>query len=159
MNNNLLNTINEFDFTKYIESIKEAIINITREQLFNNISITIKEYKDKSKENYKESLYLLEALKPFMDNETIQNIDKFYKVLEDVDAMRMIVNSLLTNKRNDDDLEYKPKKILDQQGDLIFEDNTVYEIDKECKPSITCQSMNNKNQNIIALCLLMLNNK
>lgn len=158
MNNNLLNTINEFDFTKYIESVKEAIINITREQLFNNISITIKEYKDKSKENYKESLYLLEALKPFMDNETIQNIDKFYKILEDVDAMRMIVNSFLTNKRNGD-LEYKPKKILDQQGDLIFEDNTVYEIDKECKPSITCQSMNNKNQNIIALCLLMLNNK
>ncbi|GKX31649.1 hypothetical protein SH1V18_41290 [Vallitalea longa] len=165
MDNNSLTTMNKFDITNYINSIKEAINKITREQLLNNLSLTINEYKEKSRENYKDSLHLLEAIKPFINNQTIEDIDKISEVFNNVDAIRMLLNNFLVNsKKNDSEIipEVKPKKIIDQQGDLVFEDNTIYEIDKECKPSITSQSLckdKNPNQNVFALFLLMLGNK
>lgn len=165
MDNNSLTTMTDFDINKYIDSIKEAINTITREQLLNNLSITINEFKEKSRENHKDSLHLLEAIKPFINNEAIKNIDKISEVFNNVDAIRMLLNNFLVHSKNESTLmipEAKPKKIIDQKGDMIFEDNTVYEIDKECKPSITTQSVGkNKKQdnNVLAVFLLMLCNK
>lgn len=159
-NNNSISVYNKIDMTDYLNNIKQAIIEITREQLINNLSLTINEYKEKSKENNKDSLQLLEAIKPFMDNEVVENIDRLSGVFNDIDALRMLLSSFMSdNKKDKEDTitDTKDKKILDQQGDLIFEDNTVYEIDKECKPTIKSQSISKGNNNsIVAMLLYML---
>lgn len=158
--NNSMSIYDETFMLDYIGSIKQAIIKVTREQLVNNLSLTINEFKEKSKENNKNSLQLLEAIKPFMDDEAIENIDRLSTVFNDIDALRMLLSNFLNNnQKHKEDIikDTKDKKILDQQGDLIFEDNTVYEIDKECKPTIKSQSIEKVNKNsVVALYLYML---
>ncbi|GMQ56849.1 hypothetical protein AN1V17_12430 [Vallitalea sediminicola] len=161
-NNNSISDYNKIDMTDCLDNIKQAIIEITREQLINTLSLTINEYKEKSKENNKDNLQLLEAIKPFMDNEVVENIDRLSGVFNDIDALRMLLSSFMSdNKKHKEDTitDTKDKKILDQQGDLIFEDNTVYEIDKECKPTIKSQSISkgiNNNNSMVAIFLYML---
>ncbi|MCT4686772.1 hypothetical protein [Vallitalea sp.] len=159
--NNIATSIyNQTYISDYINSIKQAIIEITREQLVNNLSLTINECKEKSKENNKNSLQLLEAIKPFMDDKAVENIDRLSTVFNDIDALRMLLNNFISNgQKHKEDIipEDKKKKILDQQGDLIFEDNTVYEIDKECKPTIKSTSTAEGNKSsVVALFLYML---
>ncbi|GMQ61297.1 ATP-binding protein [Vallitalea maricola] len=159
-NNNSISIYNQTYIADYINSIKQAIKEITREQLVNNLSLTINECKEKSKENNKNSLQLLEAIKPFMDDKAIENIDRLSTVFNDIDALRMLLNNFISNsqKYKEDIIpENKKKKILDQQGDLIFEDNTVYEIDKDCKPTIKSRSTAKDNKSsVVALFLYML---
>ncbi|WP_113674702.1 hypothetical protein [Vallitalea guaymasensis] len=159
-NNNSISIYNQTYIEDYINSIKQAIKEITREQLVNNLSLTINECKEKSKENNKNSLQLLEAIKPFMDDKAIENIDRLSTVFNDFDALRMLLNSFISNSHKHKENiipDNKEKKILDQQGDLIFEDNTVYEIDKECKPTIKSQStLKGNKSSVVALFLYML---
>lgn len=143
----------------FMQSIKEAIYDVTREKLLKNIEITMQQYKEKSKETYHDRLQLLQAMKPFVHEQAADNIDQITDVFGDMQALKMFVNQHM-DTGNDNTYEASDvedeTRIVDREGDLIIEDNTIYEIDKSCKPKITAQSMAGNKENIAAMMLLML---
>ena len=133
-------TPNRIDFQAYLGSVKDAILQITRDQLFNNISLTMHELKNQSKENSKDSLVLLQAMKPFMNEEVAENIDKLSEIFGDIQALKMFIDNYMNANRSNEAYTIEAtdeKKVMDKQGDLIIEDNTVYEIDQTCEPEVS----------------------
>lgn len=153
----------KIDFQQYLGSIKEAILQITKEQLVGNISLSINEFKDKSVENNKDSLQLLQAMKPFMDDRASESIDKLAEVFSDIQALKMFIDSFFDPSRSSDEYtieDAEEKKVVDKQGDLIIEENTVYEIDEQCEPEVCAQNFGKSdNKSIFAVLLYMLGSK
>lgn len=149
---------NSFSINNYLQSIKDAIYQVTKDNLFNNLSMTIQEYKEKSKESFNDSLQLLQAMKPFVHEKAADNIEQLSDVFSDIQALKMFVNHYMENEKIDESVSEKPdqKKIVDKQGDLIIEDNTVYEIDEKCKPQITAQGLSHNTGSIYAMLLYVL---
>jgi hypothetical protein len=138
---------------EYLDSIREAVYNITKEKFMDNLSKSINNYKNQFKQDYNSSLQLLEHMKPFVNDEKAKKIDKIVKLFNDFDSLDIYINDLLDTKnyKSRNIIEEKNKKEIERQGNLIIEDNTVYEIDEKCKPTISSQNITKKNKLITAL--------
>ncbi len=146
------------DEHNFMQSIKVAIYQVIKEKLLNNLTMTIQEYTEKSKESLGNSLQLLQAMKPYVHEKAANNIEQLSDVFSDIQALKMFVNNYIENEKIEESASKEPnqKKIVDRQGDLIIEDNTVYEIDEKCKPEITAQGLSSKKGNIYAMLLFAL---
>ncbi|MCT4544276.1 MAG: hypothetical protein N4A63_12090 [Vallitalea sp.] len=138
---------------EYLDSIREAVYNITKEKFMDNLSKSINNYKNQFKQDYNSSLQLLEHMKPFVNDEKAKKIDKIVKLFNDFNSLDIYINDLLDTKnyKSRNIIEEKNKKEIERQGNLIIEDNTVYEIDEKCKPTISSQNITKKNRLITAL--------
>ncbi|QUI22864.1 hypothetical protein HZI73_11435 [Vallitalea pronyensis] len=163
-----MNDKNDADYSKkskpvlsmdnYMQSIKEAIYQVTQEKLMNNLSMTIQAYKGASKDSLKDTMHLLQAMKPFVHQQVADNIDQLSTIFGDMQGLQLFANHHVEDDTMEGDISPRdnPKKIVDRQGDLIIDDNTVYEIDEKCEPQITSQSMSQNKGNIYAMLLLLL---
>lgn len=145
------------DVQEYFANIRKSIVQITKEQIMKNLSVSINEYKHDESDN----LQILKAIQPMANEQLSNNIDKLSEVFEDINAMKMFIDNLLkTNKNKNENIsDENEKKVIERKGDLIIEDNTVYEIDEKCKANINSNSSdNNTNTDILALLFYMIMN-
>lgn len=186
MNSNKLNTLmslatNNVSMQEYFNDIVKDVMNNTKGKMKENISNIIDEYKVKTNDNWDNEVNLIKAVMPFVnkDPDNAQNIAEMYN---NIKAWRMLVNDISRNgndmnafsynresqeKNNEQTNDTNPSdhSSEDKQGGLIIEDNTVYEIDESCTPTLENRNDKlepktaNKSSNLLLpLILLLLNN-
>ncbi|MCT4598648.1 MAG: hypothetical protein N4A50_12315 [Vallitalea sp.] len=160
--NNLINdtialVTDSIDVQGYFDNIRKSIVEITKEQILNNVLASSNEYKHNESDN----VQLLKAIQPMANEQLSKDIDKLSEVFEDINVLKMFIDNLLKDNKdkNEDISDDDENKIIEKRGNLIIEDNTVYEVDEKCKANINSNSSEKKaNTDILALLFYMILN-
>ncbi len=129
----------------YFVNMLAMVSKMTQEQFMKDAYKVFEEYKSLTKQSMENQTTLINAMKPFMNENQVQQLDTVIRTLNDISAYGHIVSDLM--KANNRENNQKVKN----ESDLVIEDNTVYEIDKSCVPS----SYNNNGPSMLFPLLMM----
>lgn len=133
-----------FNMNDFTGEIMQIINNKTQEKFVNDIKKTLNNYKTVVTEESDREIKLLNAFKPFINQENQGNIDKVTEMLSNFKAIDRMVKDIreVTSKNENSAKNSKgnkkvsSKSVTNSNEDLIIEKNTVYELDKDCQRKI-----------------------
>ncbi|TCK92863.1 hypothetical protein EDC19_2019 [Natranaerovirga hydrolytica] len=146
----------QLDTSDIINEIVNSINKITKEKFLDNINSVVSSYKEKSIQQSNKEINLLNAMKEFVPTEKKQEIDKFTNLFSEYKALTGMIQdfqnvSMNTQQNPEDKGKVNNKEIM--KTELIEEENTIYEIDKECQGRVN--TTNNGTGSMLPLLLIL----
>jgi hypothetical protein len=166
MIDNIVNMMSgQYDMTDFMSEIMENINKITQEKFLNGIMETFSKYKEQSLKESDKEINLLKAMQPFMPEDSRNQINNFTNLLGEVRAINHFMNDIhqhsiqkqeYQKKEQEQKKNSKKEDRLNTYDDsLIIEENTVYEIDKECQGRVKSTGASSS-MNLLPLLLILL---
>ena len=106
----------------------ELITNLFKEKYFNKLEFEITQHINSIKNNPSNEIKLLNAFKPFLNNNTNKNIENIINTLTNLNAFNTLKTKIYSTKN----LKTINYSTLNIQKDPSIKEDGVYDIDESC---------------------------